>query len=210
MERRGKRVSTKRAAAPKRRPASRHRPAPSRKGRPRPRSPARPTPVEIPLAYNVTVADVMSRSPVTIGTGATLAEALSLLRTNDVSGLPVVDADGNVLGVVSQKDLARRLAVPVDLKNAKGLLDVLMVGLGDQPITQLARLRAELETAHVSDAMASPPFVVRSDAPLELAMRVMSENAISRLPVVDGRKLVGIVTPTDLIAAALRSGRTRS
>ena len=136
-----------------------------------------------------------------------MTEALLLLRTNEVSGLPVVDGAGNVLGVVSQKDLARRLAVPVNLPDVKGLLDVLMVGLGDQPIESLAKLRQALDTTAVEQAMSRPPFVVRSDAPLELAMEVMAENSISRLPVVEGRRLVGIVTPTDLIGAALRSPR---
>ena len=163
--------------------------------------------MQIPLAYNVTVADVMSRAPVTVGRSAPLSEALTLLRTNQVSGLPVVDVDGNVLGVISQKDLARRLAVPMNLPDVRGILDVLMIGLGSQPEASLARLRAALETTRVEEAMSAPPFVVRADAPLELAMQVMAENAISRLPVVAGRQLVGIVTPTDLIGAALRSTR---
>lgn len=149
----------------------------------------------------------MNRNPVTLGPAASLYEALVLLRTHDVSGAPVVDPERNVLGVLSQRDLARRLAVPVNLPDVKGLLDVLMVGLGDQPVESLAKLEKALTESTVESAMARPPFVVRADAPLELAMEVMAENAISRLPVVEGRRLVGIVTPTDLISAALRSPR---
>ncbi|HTT34471.1 MAG TPA: CBS domain-containing protein [Thermoplasmata archaeon] len=149
----------------------------------------------------------MNPRPVSVGPKATLLEALLLMRTNDVQGLPVVDVAGNVVGVVSQKDLARRLSVPVDLPDVKGLLDILMVGLGDQPEAALRRLRTAVESTIVEETMSSPPFVVRSDAPLELAMHVMAENQINRLPVVDGRRLVGIVTPTDLIGAALRSPR---
>ncbi len=131
-------------------------------------------------------------------------DALVLMRTHDIRGMPVVDSRGNLVGVVSQKDLARRLAVPVDLPDVKGLLDILMVGLQDRPEEVLSRLRRALSEARVEDAMSHPPFVVRSDAPLELAMAVMAENGISRLPVVEGTRLVGIVTPTDLISAALR------
>ncbi len=162
----------------------------------------------VPLAYNVSVADVMSRSPVSIGAKPSLHEALLLMRLHDVRGLPVVDEAGNVVGVLSQKDLARRLAVPVNLPEVKGLLDVLMVGLEAQPDAALARLVRALNETRVEEAMSRPPFVVRSDAPLELAMQVMAENSISRLPVVEGRRLVGIVTPTDLISAALRLPRS--
>jgi CBS domain-containing protein len=155
----------------------------------------------------VTVGDVMSRAPVTLGPALSLYEALVLLRSHDITGAPVVDDERNVIGVLSQKDLARRLAVPVDLPDVKGLLDVLMVGLGDQRVEALAKLEQALQNSTVESTMSRPPFVVRSDAPLELAMQVMAENAISRLPVVTGHRLVGIVTPTDLISAALRSPR---
>jgi len=164
----------------------------------------RPGPVKIPIAYNVTVGDVMTPAPVAIGPDASLLDALVLMRANDVTGVPVVGAGGELVGVVSQKDLARAVAVPVDLPQIKGLLDVLMVGVRGQPLALLAKLRTALESTKVEDAMSSPPFSVRADAPLELAMRVMSERAISRLPVIEGTRLVGIVTPTDLIGGVLR------
>lgn len=178
-----------------------------RAARTRPASRRTGTEVQIPLAYNVTVGDVMNRHAITVGPTATLYDALLLLRTNDITGAPVIDGEGYVIGVLSQKDLARKLSVPVNLPDVKGLLDVLMVGLSDQRVEALAKLEAALQGTTVEGAMSRPPFVVRADAPLELAMQVMSENAISRLPVVDGHRLVGIVTPTDLITAALRSPR---
>ncbi len=164
---------------------------------------------QIPLAYNVPVADVMSREPVTIGPDATLFDALVLMRIHDVTGLPVIETSGEIVGVLSQKDLARSLAIPVNLPDVTSLLDILMIGMDRQPADLLARLKRALEEAAVREAMARPPFVVGADAPLELAMEVMAEHGLSRLPVVEGRKLVGIVTPTDLIRAALRPVRRR-
>jgi CBS domain-containing protein len=163
------------------------------------------SPISIPLAYNVTVGDVMNRSPVTIGPEATLFDALVLMRGQDVSGLAVVDKVQNVVGVISEKDLARSLGVAFSLPDIKGLLDVLLAGIRSRRETFLPDFRATLEATSVESAMSRSPIVAHVDAPLELAMEVMSENAISRLPIIDQDKLVGIVTPTDLIRAALRS-----
>jgi len=162
------------------------------------------TRIPIPLAYNVTVGDVMNRAPVTIGPEASLFDALVLMRGREISGLAVVDAAQNVVGVLSQKDLARSLGVAFSLPDTKGLLDVLLAGIRSEPDTFLTGFRKTLEATSVGSAMSRPPFVAQVDAPLELAMEVMSENSISRLPVVDRNKLVGIVTPTDLVSAALR------
>ncbi|MGA7862013.1 MAG: CBS domain-containing protein [Thermoplasmata archaeon] len=146
----------------------------------------------------------MNRAPVTIGPDASLFDALVLLRGREISGLAVVDAAQNVVGVLSQKDLARSLGVAFSLPDTKGLLDVLLAGIRSEPDTFLTGFRRTLEATSVESAMSRPPFVAQVDAPLELAMEVMSENSISRLPVVDRNKLVGIVTPTDLVSAALR------
>lgn len=161
----------------------------------------------IPLAYNVVVADVMSRDAATVGPRASLFDALVLMRAHDVRGLPVTDRDGHVLGVLSQKDIARQVPVPVNLPEIKGILDVLMIGLFDQPVAFLAHLRTLLEEMTVEEAMTRPPVVVQSNAPVELAMEVMAERDIHRLPVVEAGRLIGIVTPTDLISGAMRSGR---
>jgi CBS domain-containing protein len=161
--------------------------------------------VRIPLAYNVTVGDVMSRVPAAIGPSASLFDALVLLRSQDISGVPVVDTDQNVVGVLSQKDITRSLGVAFDLPDTKGLLDVLLAGIRTEPETFLTNFRSTLETTSVESAMSRPPIVAQVDAPLELVMEVMSENSINRLPVVEKNRLVGIVTPTDLVSAALRT-----
>lgn len=137
-------------------------------------------------------------------------DAVMLMRTHNVSGLPVIDSSGEVVGVLSQKDVARVVAGSSRFPEITGLLDVLMVGLTDPPAAALPRMRELLEETRVREVMSSPPFVIRPDAPLELAAEVMRDNSINRLPVVQGRRLVGVVTRNDLVHAMIRSPRVPS
>jgi CBS domain-containing protein len=147
----------------------------------------------------------MNRAPIAIGPKASLFDALVLMRIHDISGLPVVDAAQKVVGVLSQKDLARTLGVALNLPDTKGLLDILQAGIRSDPERFLTNFRRTLEGSSVESAMSRPAFVTEAAASLELVMEVMSENSINRLPVVERNRLVGIVTPTDLVSAALRT-----
>lgn len=162
------------------------------------------------MAYNVHVGDVMRRRPVTVEPTATLWDALVEMRTQEITGVPVVDPDGRLVGVLSQKDVAAFLAIDVGLPEPVTALDLLTLRPptgADAP--SLERFREVLDSATVGEAMSQPPIFIRSDDSLELAMERMAERGINRLPVVDGHRLVGIVTPTDLVRAVLRSTRPR-
>jgi CBS domain-containing protein len=155
------------------------------------------------LVYNVRVADVLSKPVLLVGEDASLFDALMLMRTHNVSGLPVIDSRRHLVGVLSEKDLARVVLGSSDYPEIKGLLDVLMLGLSDQPSATLQRIREGLEAVTVSAAMSRPPFVIHPDAPLELAAEVMRDQGINRLPVVEDDRLVGIVTRHDLVRALI-------
>lgn len=183
---------------------------PARKASPRTRRAKRrvspPTgKVGFPLAYNVRVGDVVSSPAILIGTDGTLFDAVMLMRTHNVSGLPVIDHDGNVVGVLSQKDIARIVAGSSGFPEIKGLMDVLMAEVTSQPAATLQLMRTALERTRVREVMSSPPFVIRPDAPLEFAAAVMRDHAINRLPVVEDRRLIGVVTRNDLVRAMIRS-----
>lgn len=155
------------------------------------------------IVLNVTVADVMSRTPVVTRADATLYDALVAMRSHGFSGLPVVDADDRVLGVVSERDVARVFAGPLAERKVTGLLDVLLTGLASLPEPALREARERLEQTLVNEAMSSPAFVVSPAAPLELAAEVMAENRIDRLPVVEHDRLVGVLARTDLVRGIL-------
>lgn len=171
---------------------------PSGRGRPPRRS---HPPTSRSFVINVSVRDVMSRRPVTVGPDANLLDALVLMRGQKVSGLPVVDEVGKLVGVLSQRDVARTLKSAGGIPEVTGLFDLLMFGLSDETGVSVQVLRRILEETNVRDAMSSPPISIASDASLELAAEVMGENRINRIPVVQGDRLVGIVTRNDLVRA---------
>lgn len=163
----------------------------------------------VPLPYNVRVGDVMTPRPVIVGAKGSLLDALVLMRTHRVSGLPVLDSSGHLVGVLSQKDLARVVAGASLFPDIAGLLDVLMVGLAEHPEMPLRRLREVLENTRVEEVMSSPPLVVRPDASLEFAAEAMNDNEIHRLPVVTEDRLLGIVTPHDLVRGIFPAAPSR-
>lgn len=156
-----------------------------------------------PLPYNVVVGDVVSRPAVLIGADASLFDALVLMRTHQISGLPVIDARGTVVGVLSEKDLARVITGVAEFPAIQGILDLLLVGVIGGAGDFFDRIRPTLETTRVADAMSSPPLVIHPDAPLEFAMEVMRDREINRLPVVDRGCLIGVVSRHDLLKARL-------
>ncbi|HYA70125.1 MAG TPA: CBS domain-containing protein [Thermoplasmata archaeon] len=153
------------------------------------------------FVINVTVRDVMSRHPITVGPDATLLDALVLMRGQKVSGLPVVNEESKLVGVLSQRDVARTLRSAGGIPEVTGLFDLLMFGLSEETGVSVQVLRRILEETNVRDAMSSPPISIPSDASLELAAEMMRENEINRIPVLVGDRLVGIVTRNDLVRA---------
>ena len=151
------------------------------------------------------VRDVMSRNPITIRPHATLFDALVLMRGHKVSGLPVVDRVGRVVGVLSHRDVARMLSTVDGTPEVMGPFDLLVFDLSTIRGGRRSVLRRTLEETFVRDAMSSPAISVPWNASLELAAGRMRENEINRLPVLRGGRLVGIVTRNDLVRALVRS-----
>ena len=140
------------------------------------------------------VGDVMTREVVTVPPGASLKEAARLLVEHRISGLPVVDNENRVLGVVSEADV-----LP---KEADALLP--------SPLAWLVGFdvevdRSKLEARLVGEAMTSPPVTIEAHQPMSLAAKRMIEGRMNRLPVVREGRLVGIVTRADLVRAFIRS-----
>jgi CBS domain-containing protein len=142
------------------------------------------------------VRDVMSTSVVTAAPAMHLQELAALLADRAISGVPVVDESGAVIGVVSEADLLMKQLGGA--RRGRGLLDWVF-----GPAVSGDELRRRAATS-VRDAMSSPAITIEADRPIHEAATTMVERSINRLPVVEDGRLVGIVTRADLVHAYLQ------
>ena len=131
------------------------------------------------------VRDRMTRNPITIAGDITVMDALNLMKAKNVRRLPVVNKDGRIVGIVSEKDLLYASPSPVTSLN-------------------VWEVREMLHLLTVNKIMNTKVITINEDAPLEDAAVIMSANKISGLPVTRGESLVGIITETDLFKAFLK------
>ncbi len=146
----------------------------------------------------MTVRDAMTSPVVTIPLTAPLRDVARLLMDNRVSGVPVVDVDGTVLGVVSEADLLVKEQGPGAVHHRP-----LARFLGESKKTRAQLVKLGAITAH--EAMTSPAITITSGRPIPEAAAIMTARRINRLPVVDNGRLVGIISRADLVRAYVRS-----
>ncbi len=125
------------------------------------------------------VRDVMSEKIVQISAGDTLSTVEDIMTLGGVRHMPVVRA-GKLVGVVSERDLLR-----ASLSN--------LTEFGTE------QRRAFLHVVEIERVMSSPPVVIGPDASVEDAALLMAERRIGCLPVVDGERLLGMITETDIL-----------
>lgn len=150
----------------------------------RPRHPGRQTAELEALTWpdSIRVRDRMTRPVTSVHSDALVSGAVELMRSRRIRHLPVVDRGGRLMGIVTDRDLRQ---VVFDPRIAQAL--------GDAPLTLAALTVREVMTWGV--------ISVRADSDLRAAARLMRERKIGALPVVDGGRVVGILTETDVLAA---------
>jgi acetoin utilization protein AcuB len=121
----------------------------------------------------------MSRHPITVTADVHIDEALKVMRDNKVRRLPVVDKDGQLVGIISEMDLLYASPSPATSLS----------------VYEIHYLMARIT---VQDVMTKKVISIEEDTPLEEAARIMVDNKIGGLPVVRNGTLVGIITETDL------------
>ena len=144
------------------------------------------------------VRDVMTQSVRSVRRETPLKEVALLLVEHTISGVPVVDVDGAVLGVVSEADLLMK-EQGADAVRHRPLARFL--GESRESRTQLAKLAA----VTAGEAMTAPAVTIESGRRISEAAALMVARRVNRLPVVDDGRIVGIVTRADLIRAYVRS-----
>ena len=141
---------------------------------------------------------IMTHPVVTIMPDATILEAANTMLRRHVSGLPVVDAAGKLVGIVSEGDFIRRSEIGTQRKRSRWLRFLM-----GSDATQYVREQGR----KVSEVMTREPFTIAEDATLEEIVASMETNDIKRLPVMHGDKLVGIVSRANLLQAVASLAR---
>jgi CBS domain-containing protein len=145
------------------------------------------------------VGAVMTSRVYSVTPNWSLLSVARLLRNHHISGVPVVDANDHVVGVVSESDLFAELHRVAGVGTARGVLDLLLTAGGFRSRTVLDQCLSHLRRSRVRTAMRTPPIVVEPATPVLVAAGLLRRHRINRLPVVDEGRLVGIVTRQDLV-----------
>ena len=146
-----------------------------------------------------TVRQIMITDLVTVGPDMSVTEAAHLMVDNRIGALPVVDG-GRLVGIVTEGDLIMQ-DVKLEFPTYLHLLDGYILY---PPST--ARFETELKkavAATVRDVMTAEPMTVQADAAVEDAATLLVEREVSRLPVLEGEQLVGIVSKSDIVRSLL-------
>jgi acetoin utilization protein AcuB len=136
------------------------------------------------------VRDVMTAKPMTIDPEAPVETAVAVMRERGLRHLPVVDSEGRLIGIVTDRDLRSAM-----------FGSALAEHLPPEQEGRLRTLSATLNDVRVSHVMTWRAQTIPSQAPLAQAAAVMANARIGSLPVVEGTRLVGIVTEHDVLKA---------
>ena len=148
------------------------------------------------------VADIMQRNVVTVAVDTPLSEVERLLTEHRISGVPVTDERGHIVGVLSLRDIIDRYTQDPDARPRRGKgFYRLETGELDEEDFESFELPAESEDV-ASDVMTAEALTVNVEAPLRDVARLMVEHQVHRLVVEEEHRTVGIVSTMDLLRAA--------
>jgi CBS domain-containing protein len=142
----------------------------------------------------------MTRNVISIDPNATVLQAARLMLQHHISGLPVIDKDGKLVGVLSEGDFLRRRETQTERRRSRWL--EFLMGPG--------RIASEYSHSHgrkVSEVMTPDVQTVDEITPLEDIVELMERHRIKRVPVVRGGQVVGIVTRSNLMHAMVSLAR---
>ena len=143
---------------------------------------------------------IMTRPVVTVTPETTIVEAANIMLQRHVSGLPVTDAAGKLVGIVSEGDFIRRSEIGTQRQRGRWLKFILGPG------------KAATDFVHehgckVAEVMTKEPLTITEDTTLEEIVQLMEKNNVKRLPVTRGEQIVGIVSRANLLQAVASLAR---
>jgi CBS domain-containing protein len=155
---------------------------------------------------NVKVKELMTKAVIAVKPDDRIQYVAETLRAHRISGAPVIDEQGRVVGVISEADIIK-LTATVPFPDIDPLNPFPVFALSAY-VKQVKRIPEEIEAlfeGYVKDVMSKKPITVLPDDSISDAARIMYKNDFNRIPVVDKEgKLVGIITRDDIIRVFAR------
>jgi predicted transcriptional regulator len=146
-----------------------------------------------------TVADIMDREPATVTPDASVEEVVRVLKSNELSGVPVVNEGGRCVGIVTEADLVIAdeegdLHIPHYIELMGGIVFL-------EPLRRFEERLRKAVASTAQDMMSEDPVTIESSASVRDAARLLAEKGHNRLPVVEHGRLVGMLTRVDVLQA---------
>jgi CBS domain-containing protein len=146
----------------------------------------------------LTIRDVMTTPAITVRSDTPLKEVAWMLIDSGISGMPVVDEHGTLVGVVSEADFLVKEQGATAVRHRRLAR---LIGESEKTRLELGKLAART----AGEAMTSPPLTIEPTRSIQDAAAAMTRLKVNRLPVVAGGQVIGIVTRADLVRAYLRT-----
>ena len=143
---------------------------------------------------------IMTRPVITAAPETPIVEAANTMLRRHVSGLPVVDKVGQLVGIISEGDFIRRSEIGTQRRRGRFLKFILGSG---KEATDFVHEHGR----RVAEIMTPDPLTINEDTDLETIVELMEKNGVKRLPVMHGDKLVGIVSRSNLLQAVASLAR---
>jgi CBS domain-containing protein len=143
---------------------------------------------------------IMTRPVITVTPDTTIVDAATIMLQRHVSGLPVVDTSGKLIGVVSEGDFIRRAEIGTERKRGRWLRFILGPG-------ESASDFVHEHGRKISEVMSKSPLTITEDTALDEIVALMEKHHIKRLPVMRGHQIVGIVSRANLLQAVASLAR---
>ena len=150
------------------------------------------------LSRQVTAGEIMTREVVVVRPDTPLAEVAKIMGLREISGVPVVDPNGKVVGVISEKDFLTHMGVH-EPKNFMSLVASCLKSKGCVALP--------IKKREAADLMTSPAVTVGPDISVKEIAAIFTEKGLNRVPVTDPEgRLLGLVSRGDIIKAAMGGG----
>ena len=152
----------------------------------------------------LTVADIMDRDPATVSPNTDVTTLIRLLREHELPGVPVVQEDGTLVGIVTESDLVLRgddssLHLPPYLELFGGVVFL-------EPLQHLEDKLRKAFATNVEEMMTADVDTIGPETSVHEAAQLISRTGHNRIPVVEGTRLVGVVTRVDALDGLTRTG----